>query len=86
MFQANVNPRALYPELKELTAAATSARELMNSIAGLLHKNLLMYNWVGFYMIEKEAGGQRIYDATYSHQTESGYLRRGSVYWQDNHR
>ena len=47
-------PKDLIPKLDALAAAATSARELMAGIVGLLHKNLLKYNWVGFYMIEKE--------------------------------
>jgi L-methionine (R)-S-oxide reductase len=54
MFRANPEPKDLIPELDALAAAATSARELMTGIVGLLHKNLLKYNWVGFYMIEKE--------------------------------
>ena len=54
MFRANPEPKDLVPELDALAAAATSAHELMAAIVGLLHKNLLKYNWVGFYMIEKE--------------------------------
>jgi len=54
MFRANPEPKDLVPELDALAAAATSAHELMTAIVGLLHKNLLKYNWVGFYMIEKE--------------------------------
>jgi L-methionine (R)-S-oxide reductase len=54
MFRANPEPKDLIPELDALAAAATSAHELMTGIVTLLHKNLLKYNWVGFYMIEKE--------------------------------
>jgi L-methionine (R)-S-oxide reductase len=57
MFRANPKPKDLIPELDTLAAAASSASEVMSGIVALLHKNLLKYNWVGFYMIEKEAGG-----------------------------
>lgn len=32
----------------------------MNGIVALLHKNLLKYNWVGFYMIQKEGSGEDV--------------------------
>src|SRR6202012_2934486 len=32
---------------------ATSSTELMTEIVAALHKNLLKYNWVGFYMIDR---------------------------------
>ncbi len=32
---------------------ASSATEYMSEIVALLHKSLLKYNWVGFYMIDK---------------------------------
>ena len=40
----------------EVARAAQSADELMNSICRLLHERMLKYNWVGFYMIQQEAG------------------------------
>ncbi len=55
MFRTNPEPQDLKPELNALAAVATSAQELMECIVALLHKNLPKYNWVGFYMIEKEA-------------------------------
>jgi L-methionine (R)-S-oxide reductase len=48
------------PELDALAATATSSEELMNGIVALLHKNLLKYNWVGFYMIQKEGSGEDV--------------------------
>ncbi len=32
---------------------ASNASEFMGQIVALLHKSLLKYNWVGFYMIDK---------------------------------
>jgi len=58
MFRTNPAPKDLIPELDTLAAGATSSEELMNGIVALLHKNLLKYNWVGFYMIEKSVPGQ----------------------------
>lgn len=58
MFQTNREPKELTPELDALAANATSTQDLMNGIATLFHKRLLKYNWVGFYMIEKEAAGE----------------------------
>jgi len=60
MFRTNPEPKDLIPELDALAVTATSAHELMNAIVGLLHKNLLKYNWVGFYMIQKEASGEDV--------------------------
>jgi L-methionine (R)-S-oxide reductase len=44
----------LIPKLNNLAASAASAHDLMAAIVKLLHQELLKYNWVGFYMIEKE--------------------------------
>jgi L-methionine (R)-S-oxide reductase len=41
-------------ELNALASCATSAQELMEGITKLLHQKMLRYNWVGFYMLEKE--------------------------------
>jgi GAF domain-containing protein len=60
MFRTNPGPKDLIPELDALAAAATSTTELMNGIVALLHKNLLNYNWVGFYMIQKEVPGEDV--------------------------
>jgi L-methionine (R)-S-oxide reductase len=43
-------------EVDEAARAARSADELMNAICERLHQGMLKYNWVGFYMIEEDAG------------------------------
>jgi L-methionine (R)-S-oxide reductase len=40
-------------EIDRLGSSASSAHELMSGIVKLLHENMLKYNWVGFYMLEK---------------------------------
>jgi L-methionine (R)-S-oxide reductase len=54
MFTSSPKPKDLMKKLDELVIGAKSADALMNGIATVLHKNLLKYNWVGFYMLEKE--------------------------------
>ena len=44
----------LIADLDVLAKKATSADTLMKGIVALLHEKLTRYNWVGFYMIEKE--------------------------------
>jgi L-methionine (R)-S-oxide reductase len=46
----------LIPALDNLAKTATSAEALMRGIVALLHEKLTRYNWVGFYMLEKESG------------------------------
>jgi len=41
--------------LDAMAARATSADELMAGIVALLHEKRAHYNWVGFYMIEKDS-------------------------------
>lgn len=55
MTTTNIKPTDLIPELNALAAKATSAEALMKDIVMLLHEKLTRYNWVGFYMIEKES-------------------------------
>ncbi|MBZ5511457.1 MAG: GAF domain-containing protein [Acidobacteriia bacterium] len=43
-------------EVDEAARSARSADELMNAICERLHQRMLKYNWVGFYMIEEDAG------------------------------
>jgi L-methionine (R)-S-oxide reductase len=38
-----------------LASSAKSAQQLMTGIVKLLHESLLKYNWVGFYMLERES-------------------------------
>ena len=55
MTTAHANPTDLIPELNSLAASSTSAEALMKAIVSVLHGKLTRYNWVGFYMLEKEA-------------------------------
>ena len=51
-----IKPADVMREVDEAAFTARSADELMNSICELLHQRMLKYNWVGFYMIEEDAG------------------------------
>jgi L-methionine (R)-S-oxide reductase len=54
MTATNTQASELITELDSLVSKATSADALMRAIVALLHEKLTRYNWVGFYMIEKE--------------------------------
>jgi len=56
MATTNLKSTDLTDELDALARAAVSAEALMNSIVALLSEKLTKYNWVGFYMLEKEGG------------------------------
>jgi len=45
----------LISDLDALARSATTADTLMKGIVTLLHEKLTRYNWVGFYLLEKEA-------------------------------
>jgi len=51
---ANINFREVTDEVNSLAAGATSAQQLMEGITKLLHQKMLRYNWVGFYLLEKD--------------------------------
>ena len=55
-----IKPADLLRELDELALSARSADQLMKFICARLHERMLKYNWVGFYMIRDEAGGERV--------------------------
>ena len=55
MTSAHANPTDLISELNALAATAASAEALMKGIVAILHGKLTRYNWVGFYMLEREA-------------------------------
>jgi L-methionine (R)-S-oxide reductase len=42
-------------EIEQLAHSTSSAQELMQKLAKLLHERMLKYNWVGFYMLEPGA-------------------------------
>ena len=46
----------IIPQLDALAKFAESGEALMKSIVALLHEKLTRYNWVGFYMLEREGG------------------------------
>jgi L-methionine (R)-S-oxide reductase len=54
MTTAHVKATDLILELDALATAYTSGEALMKAIVALLHEKLTRYNWVGFYMLEKE--------------------------------
>jgi GAF domain-containing protein len=56
MTTTNLKPTDLIPELELLAKIDTSAETLMKGIVALFHDKLTRYNWVGFYMLEKEDG------------------------------
>ena len=39
-------------EIGRLAASVTTAQKFMSELVALLHKRMLKYNWVGFYMLE----------------------------------
>jgi L-methionine (R)-S-oxide reductase len=55
MTATNTQAAELIGELDSLAAKATSTEALMRGIVTLLHEKLTRYNWVGFYMIERES-------------------------------
>jgi GAF domain-containing protein len=56
MTTAHTQSTKLIPALDKLAKTSASTEALMKGIAALLHEKLTRYNWVGFYMLEKEAG------------------------------
>ncbi|HXX17483.1 MAG TPA: GAF domain-containing protein [Candidatus Eremiobacteraceae bacterium] len=55
MATTQAKPADLIPELDTLAKTSSSPEALMRGIAALLHQKLTRYNWVGFYMLEKDA-------------------------------
>ena len=54
MTTASTKSSDLIPQLDALVVSASSADSLMKNVVALLHEKLTRYNWVGFYMLEKE--------------------------------
>src|SRR5882757_6755867 len=52
----NLKSSDIIPQLDALAKSAASGEALMKSIVALLHEKLARYNWVGFYMLEREGG------------------------------
>jgi L-methionine (R)-S-oxide reductase len=53
MPSADPKIREVTQKLDALASSVASAPELMAGIAKLFHQEMLRYNWVGFYMLEK---------------------------------
>jgi len=56
MTTQNLKSSELISALDALGKSAPSAEALMKGIVALLHEKLTRYNWVGFYMLEKDGG------------------------------
>jgi L-methionine (R)-S-oxide reductase len=50
----NSTTNELVAQLTAIAETGSSAQEIMTNIAETLHRKMLKYNWVGFYMLEKE--------------------------------
>jgi L-methionine (R)-S-oxide reductase len=53
-------PAELRPALDALAREANSSHSLMDGMVSLLHEKLPNYNWVGFYLLERDAGGEML--------------------------
>ena len=56
MTTTELKSSGIIPQLDALAKSAASGEALMKSIVALLHEQLTRYNWVGFYMLEREGG------------------------------
>lgn len=54
--QVSATIQEMTMEVEKLAEFSSSAQQLMLELVDLLHKRMLKYNWVGFYMLE--AGSQ----------------------------
>jgi len=52
-----LKPKELLQELQRYTAAAPTAKAVMEQIAKRLHENMARYNWVGFYLVDPADAG-----------------------------
>ena len=50
--QVSATIQEVKAEVAQLAASDVSASELMLEMVALLHRRMLKYNWVGFYMLE----------------------------------
>ncbi len=60
MNATKTKPADLASALDAAASQATTANGLMTSMVALFHENLPNYNWVGFYMLEKDAGADML--------------------------
>jgi L-methionine (R)-S-oxide reductase len=54
MTTAHPKSSDLIPELDVLARTSATSEGFMKAIVALLHEKLTRYNWVGFYMLERE--------------------------------
>jgi L-methionine (R)-S-oxide reductase len=54
MTTTRTEPTDIIPALDSLSISCNSADTLMKAIVALLHEKSTRYNWVGFYMLEKD--------------------------------
>lgn len=55
MINASIQRSKIVRQLDVLATAAASADALMDGIVALLHEKSAHYNWVGFYLVKREA-------------------------------
>jgi len=60
MFTAPSKPKDLIPMIDAASTRAATSTDFMGEIVAVLHKNLLKYNWVGFYMIDNSGKEQML--------------------------
>src|SRR5215469_14689509 len=51
--QVSATVQDVKAEIDSLAASSITAQEFMSAMVELLHKRMLKYNWVGFYMLDE---------------------------------
>jgi len=54
--QTTLTSLQLTEKLDSIAASAGSSKDMFEGVVQVLHENMLRYNWVGFYMLEKSPG------------------------------
>jgi putative methionine-R-sulfoxide reductase with GAF domain len=94
MTTTQTKPTDLIPALDSLSISCNSADTLMKAIVALLHEKLTRYNWVGFYMLEKDGDRDVLVLGSfkgamtphYPHPSEPRHLRRRRFHGKDRRR
>jgi putative methionine-R-sulfoxide reductase with GAF domain len=76
-------------EFEQLSRSVSSARDLMEELVKLLHRRMLKYNWVGFYLIDESVIPPVLQlgafvGAMTPHPHAPGNLRRGRLHREDD--
>lgn len=53
MSKATLSYEEIKAKVSTAVSTAATAEQLMTQVVAILHQNLLKYNWVGFYMLNK---------------------------------